>query len=752
MIVKVLIDSSIKKLNKVYDYLVKEEDEPKVEIGKRVLVNFGNGKGQSLIGIIVKIEEEKIDIEKKTKTFKLKEVQEIIDESSFIDEKKLSIVKWMSKAYFCNAYSAIKLFLPQTLTKVSCDIEKLKGKQNTIISLNKDIMEIEKDIASKKITSPNHIRLLRNLYEYDFLYVDDINNNLKISKAIIKSVEEKGYIKREKIDVLDEDFENIPKDTIKVPTDEQKIAIDEINKMVNKDSFDSILLHGVTGSGKTEVYLQLIQNCIENGKTAIVLVPEIALTKQIKERFISRFGKNVCVIHSKMTMQEKEAQYKRILKEEVNIVIGPRSAAFVPLKNIGLIVIDEEHDSSYISSTTPKYNTKEVAVRIASLNRAVLLVASATPEITTMYKAKIGKIKYYRLNKRPNKFSLPKVIVVDMKEENLINKDSLISNKLKEEIMKNKEKKEQTFIFLNRRGFSNYIICKTCGHILSCPNCDVSLVHHKKNKLLLCHYCSYTREVDSVCPECGSTDLMYKGMGTEQVENAIKNISKDLTVLRLDTDTTVKRGENFAILDKFKKENIDVLVGTQMISKGHDIENVTLVGVINTDAEFMGNDYMKTERGFQNLLQVAGRAGRDKKMGRVILQAYDTENIVIDCLKNHDYDKFYENEIKYREIGAYPPFVDIFVLELTAVNKKSVEEDAMKFFQILNIKNENYNVYMPKAPYISRIYKKYRLMIIIKAKTNDEFLNILYEKIAKYDKIKSKEVFLNISKNPTYIG
>jgi len=430
VVAKVLIDNATKKLNKVYDYLLKPEDEANAEVGKRVLVNFGNGKGRSVEGIIVKlILDEHVD------TSKLKYITEILDTESYIDENRLKLSKWIAKMYFCNVYTALKLMLPQSSDKLKQ--KKINGKQITVVHLNVSKEIIEQDIESKKITSAKHIKLLRELEITHQIPLEDIINSLGVSHNIVKTVEEKGYIQLIKEDVNVIDFNSVERTGKLTPTVEQKLVIDSLIDKINMDKFNVSLLLGVTGSGKTEVYLQAIEECLRLNKTAIVLVPEISLTAQTKHRFISRFGEVVSVLHSKMTLTEKQTEYKRIVKGQAKIVIGPRSALFVPLKNIGLIVMDEEHDSSYISGSTPRYNTKEVATRIAYTENAVLLLGSATPEISTMYKAKTGKIDYYEMLQRPASIPMPKMEIVDMKLDAVNNKSRIFSNRLKEEIEKN---------------------------------------------------------------------------------------------------------------------------------------------------------------------------------------------------------------------------------------------------------------------------------------------------------------------------
>lgn len=745
MIAKILIDNTNQKLNKVYDYLLKPEDEPNAEIGKRVLVNFGNGKGRNVEGIIVKL----ID-SKEVDTRKLKSVEEILDAESYIDENRLKLAKWIAKMYFCNVYTALKLMLPQAGEKLKQ--KKINGKQITIVELISNSETIEKDIESKKITSAKHIKLLRELIRANKIPLEDITNSLGVSRTIVKTVEEKGYIRLIKEDVDIIDYDSVERTEKLKPTLEQQVVIDSLIDKINIGKFNVSLLFGVTGSGKTEVYLQAIEECLRLNKTAIVLVPEISLTTQTKRRFISRFGDVVSVLHSKMTLTEKQTEFKRIIKGQAKIVIGPRSALFVPLKNIGLIVMDEEHDPSYISGSTPRYNTKEVATRIAHMEDAVLLLGSATPEITTMYKAKNGKIDYYELLQRPANITMPKMEIVDMKLEAINNKSRILSSRLKEEVDKNIKRHEQTFIYLNRRGYSSYIMCKDCGKAVRCPNCDVNLTYHKQNGLLLCHYCSYCETLKDTCIYCESENIQESGMGTEKVEQELLEVFPGITTARMDMDTTIKRGSHEQILDKFKTDNIDVLVGTQMISKGHDIENVTLVGIINADYN-LGNDYNASERTFSNLLQVAGRAGRGNKPGRVIMQAYDTENYVLESVYNNSYKYFYEKEINFRRMANYPPFIDIIAIELSSKYKETLIEDGKKLHSIFDKNNDGkIHVYSPKVPYISKINGKYRVQMVLKTKIETKVLDKIYENLDKYDKIKNKNVNISVIKNPVKLG
>lgn len=746
MVAKILVNTSIKKLNRVYDYLVPDELLDKVQVGMRVNVNFGNGKGKQVEGIIVKL-----DSLENCKYDKLKYIDELLDTESYLDEKRLKLAKWIAKMYFCNVYDAFKLMLPPGTNGVNKN-KDLDGKMVKMVRVIKPRDVIEDDITYEKVTSPKQIKLLRFLLDYDFTSLSDIINGLGVSRAVVKTAEKNGYIELYEIPRPVEEVIDIKRDTKLIPTDEQASVINEISDKIDTSEYGEGLLYGVTGSGKTEVYLQIIEKCLSNGKNAIILVPEIALTHQTKQRFIARFGDVVSVIHSKMTISERKKEWKRIKTGEAKIVIGPRSALFVPFDNIGLIIIDEEHDTSYSSFTTPKYITREVAEYMAYEYNAYLLLGSATPDVCTMYRALNEKIDFYELSKRPGSIKDPDIEIVDMKEEAVLG-NTLFSSRLKEEIEKNLANKEQTFLFLNRRGFSSYVTCADCGHILKCMNCDVNLTYHKKSNLLLCHYCSFVEQNKNVCPKCKGTNLKLGSAGTQNIEEKIKELFPEAKVLRMDMDTTIKKGMHEKLLTDFKEGKADILVGTQMISKGHDIENVTLVGVINVDSTFAGNDFLATQRAFQNLLQVAGRAGRGSKKGRVILQAHDTDSYVLECVKNNSYIDFYNKEIEGRKIFNYPPFCDMLLIELSGEFKSDVIKDSVKLYDIFNINNNGgYTIYSPKSPFIQKINNKYRVHVLLKLNFSNKILQLIYENLEKYDKIKGRKISISITKNPTYIG
>lgn len=749
MIVQVLINTSVSKLNKVYDYKVPVELENEIEIGKRVEVSFGNKKDLEE-AIIVKILE---DVEYVSK-YKLKEIISVMDDVSYIDENRLKLAKNISYLYFCNVYDALKLMLPPG-TRSKGSNKKVDVKKETAVRLIVPPDKVMQDIDDNIITSAKHIRLLTFLIYNGLVLLSDIVEGLDISRAVINTVIKKGYIELYKVDKEIDLLEelNVERSYPKTPTKEQKEAIDKINTKIYEEKYDECLLFGVTGSGKTEVYLQVIQTVLTQGRKVIILVPEISLTYQTVERFVSRFGNNVAILHSKMTIAKRKEEYKRIKDGKVDIVVGARSAIFAPIENLGLVIIDEEHDQSYYSGSTPKYSTKEVARYICKSNNALLLLGSATPEVICFYKAKNNKIDLLEMKKRPGNAILPQIELVDIKEDRMLGNTSIIPMRLKEEILQNIEKHEQTMIFLNRRGYTSYLTCKDCGKIFKCPNCDVAMTYHKNSNLLLCHYCSHVEKNITQCYNCGSTNISSGSIGTQKIEEELKEIYPNISIIRMDADTTIARGSHQEILEKFKNEKIDVLIGTQMISKGHDIPNVTLVGILGVDNMLAMNDYTASEKAYSNISQVAGRAGRGDLKGRVIIPTSDPDNYILNAIISNDYEKFYEKEIEYRKMFNYPPFLDIILFELSSKDFKILKAEADRLYNILNENNNNlYKVFTPRYPFVRRINNKYRINILIKTKLSKEVYNQIYTKLNIFNKKKKKELNMSITKNPTSIS
>ncbi len=506
--------------------------------------------------------------------------------------------------------------------------------------------------------------------------------------------------------------------------------------------------------GKTEIYLQLIEKALNEHKTSILLVPEISLTPQTVNRFIARFGKEkIAVLHSKLSIGERFDQWHKIKEGKAEIVIGARSAIFAPVQNLGLVIIDEEHDSSYKSEMTPRYDAKEVVRFIARENNVPLVLGSATPDLETYYRAKNDEIVMLELKNRANNATLPDIEVIDLREELAKGNKSMISTRLYEEIEKNLKDKKQTILYLNRRGFSTFVMCRNCGYTVKCKNCNVNLTYHYNANKLKCHYCGYEENLLSTCPECGSNQIRYFGTGTQKLEYEINKLFPEASTIRMDIDTVSKKNSHEQILEKFKEENIDILIGTQMVVKGHHFPNVTLVGVVAADGSLNIDDFRANEKTFQILTQVAGRAGRDKEKGRVIIQTYNPDNFSIECAKKQNYELFYDTEIAMRKQLKYPPFCDIILIGFTSTNEeeaKNSSEAVHKYLKDRGIK-ENIGIILYKAlpSPINKIKNKYRWRILIKCKFSDEIIQLINDTINQYYSLKQKNTRITIALNPS---
>ena len=574
------------------------------------------------------------------------------------------------------------------------------------------------------------------------------------TRAIVKTLEKNGYIEivEKKVERNPLENKNLEKTENLKLTLEQQNAFDQITNKMEIEQYEEFLIHGVTGSGKTEIYLQLIGKALEQNKTAIVLVPEISLTPQMIDRFISRFNKEeIAVLHSKLSIGERYDEWNKIKAGNAKIVIGARSAIFAPLENIGVIIIDEEHDSSYKSEAVPKYDAKEIAKKIAKENNCPLVLGSATPDLNTYYKAKQGNIKLLELTKRANNSDLPTVQIVDLKAELANGNRSMLSYLLHDAIEKNLEEKRQTILFLNRRGFSTFIMCRECGYTVKCKNCNISLTYHQYENKLKCHYCGYEQNVVTVCPECHSTKIRYFGTGTQRLEQEINKVFPNATTIRMDKDTVTKKNSHEDILNKFRDENIDILIGTQMIVKGHHFPNVTLVGVVAADSSLNIDDYRANERTFQILTQVAGRAGREKLKGQVIIQTYNPDNFAIQCAKNQDYKEFYETEIALRQQLMYPPFKDIILINFNGLSENEIKKVSLEVYKYLmeNLNLDEFKVMKPMPSPIDRIQNHIRWRMIVKGNMTPE-ANYVFNNCLKliYDNnYKNTRVTIDVNPN-----
>lgn len=727
MIAEVILESNVKSLNRIFDYNIPKDMENNISIGSRVLVPFGRGKSLAE-GIVTNI--------KDNTDFEVKDITKIEEQS--LSTEKIKLARWMAKRYFSNISECMRLMLrPGTTTKNFAN--RMNSKTALFVSLNIAKEQVIKDIEENRVKSEKQKTILKYLLENEIVLQAELIEKTNVSRAIIKTLEKNGFVKIEtkKVERNSLASKNIKRRGNLKFTEEQEIAYSKIEQSIDNKEFKKFLLYGVTGSGKTEIYLQLIEKIVESGKTAIMLVPEISLTPQMINRFIERFGKEIIsVLHSKLSVGERHDSWERIENGEAKIVIGARSAIFAPTQKLGIIIIDEEHDSSYKSEMAPRYNAKEVAEEIAKYNNIPLVLGSATPDINTFYEAKNARIELLKLTKRANNSSLPSIQIVDLRQELANGNRTMISIKLYKLIQENLKNKKQTILFLNRRGFSTFIMCRDCGYVTKCKNCNISLTYHKKEEKLKCHYCGFEEPLIKICPNCGSKKIRYFGTGTQKLELEINKIFPNASTIRMDIDTVTKKNSHEEILRKFNEEKIDILIGTQMIVKGHHFPDVTLVGVVSADGSLNIDDYRASERTFDLLVQVAGRAGRENLPGNVIIQTYNPDNYSIQYAKKQNYEEFYNVEIKLREQLRYPPFCDIIMFGISAEKEDIVSKTSNELYNNLNKKlkekNISVNLLKPLPAPVDRIKNRYRWRIIMKAKVNDEIINIINECL--YDK------------------
>ena len=744
MIAEIIMNSSVKNLDKTFDYNIPSTMIDKVKIGSRVLVKFGNIKDLKE-GFVVNIKEKS--------EFDVKDIAKV-EERDFIDEPKINLAKWMAKRYFCNVSDCIKLMLPPG-TGTDKLANRAKEKKERFVKLSKSINQVKLDIENKKIKSEKQKRALEFLIINNEIPSKDLECLTEVSNSILKTLEKNGYIEFYEQAVERNPFiHKVISHTEKLElTEEQKNAFSSVEEAIDDCMNSEFLLFGVTGSGKTEVYLQLIEKVLEIGKTSIMLVPEISLTPQTVDRFIARFGQNkIAVLHSKLSVGERYDQWYKIRSGTAKIVIGARSAIFAPITDLGIIIIDEEHDGSYKSEMTPRYNVKEVSRYLAKEHNIPIVYGSATPDMSTFYKAQRGEIELLKLTKRANNADLPSVNIIDMRQELANGNRSTISMSLFNNIKQNLSEKKQTILFLNRRGYSTFILCRDCGYVAKCKYCNIALTYHMKEKKLKCHYCGFEEMPLGYCPECKSKNIKYSGNGTQKLEEEINNLFPMAKTIRMDVDTVSKKNSHEDILNKFKNENIDILIGTQMVVKGHHFPNVTLVGVIFADGSLNIDDYRANERTFQILTQVAGRAGRGKDKGNVIIQTYNPDNLSIEYSKKQNYELFYNTELMIRKQLKYPPFCDIILIGFNSESEKNVIDSAK--FMYLSLKDKIIKeklkiiLYKPVPAPVDKIKNKIRWRIIIKCKLDDDIINALNISMQDLKNINIKGVKTVIDVNP----
>lgn len=720
ILARVMIDSGVSSLDREFFYKIPDELAGKIMIGHEVCVPFGHGRKT---GIVIGFTDEKTEYE-------LKSIISVKGEKPIVTEREIELAYFMKKMYLAPFFECIKLLCPPG--SFAGPAKKVGVLERKYLTLNVPYEKAEGMLNPRAFAQK---KALLQLSKGDVALSECENHGFSedAARELVKKGIAAVYNSEKRRNPFKE--KEISKTTKLSPTAEQAEALRKINALLDDGKSETVLLHGVTGSGKTEVFMQAIERVLKAGKSAIVLVPEISLTPQMTDRFLGRFGDKVAILHSMLSPGERLDEWRRIKNGEARVVVGARSAVFAPLSDIGIIIVDEEHENTYRSEQSPRYNAIEVAKKRCSQCGALLILASATPSVTDYYKALSGKYRLIKLTKRYNDVELPKIHIADMREELKRGNRNMLSGTLREEIAKNLKNGEQTVLFLNRRGFSTFISCRACGYVVACPSCSIALTYHKNTESLNCHYCGYKTDIIRQCPKCGSGHVKFFGTGTEKLEEEIKRTFPECSVIRMDVDTVSGKNAHEKILKKFSDEKIDILLGTQMVSKGLDFPGISLVGVVAADMSLNIDDYRAAERTFDLITQVCGRSGRGAVRGRAVIQTYSPDNPVIELSKNQDYEKFYESEIIYRKMFEYPPFSDIVSVGFSAENEEAAKNACIKTeneFKKL-IGEKEIKLYTSAPSPISKIKGRYRWRFWFKAKADAELRQLLGKLYNSFD-------------------
>lgn len=738
----VIIDISHEKVDRPFQYRIPDELLDKIAPGIRVHVPFGKGN-KDMTGYVVELSD-KTDYPEE----KIKEIRCIDEKGTTLESDLIQTAYWMKSHYGSTMITALKTVLP-----VKHKLKQPEKKKIVRLSSEEEIRKQLAECARKHQTAK--VRVLEALLDEEILPYALLREKLNVAAPTLNSLEKQGIISIETESYYRNPVKRMSgKEAARPLSEKQRFIIEDIMKDYRSGKAGTYLIHGITGSGKTEVYMGLIEQMTAMGRQAIVLIPEIALTYQTLLRFYKRFGDRVSVMNSTLSMGEKYDQMERARRGELDVIIGPRSALFTPFPKLGIIVIDEEHENSYKSESMPKYHARETAIQIASMKGASVVLGSATPSLEAYYRAGKGEYKLYRLSERLSGGRLPQVYTIDLRKELQEGNRSIFSRKLKSLLEERLSAGEQTMLFLNRRGYAGFISCRACGHVMKCPHCDVSLSEHR-NGMLVCHYCGYEERREKKCPECGSPYLLGFKAGTEQIEEAVHKEFPGARVLRMDADSTRSKESYEKILSAFADGRADILVGTQMIVKGHDFPNVTLVGILAADLSLNQNDYRAGERTFQLLTQAAGRAGRGNKAGEVVIQTYQPEHYSIVHAANQDYESFYAEEILYRELLQYPPaahMLAILVLSKEEEEGKAVLEQFCGLIEKHFQKESAPYIIGPTQAAISKINDWYRHTLYLKHADYEKLVQIkdMLERYSKEQDIKNLNIQFDFNPMTTY--
>ncbi len=795
LIVGVAVENTVYHFDKIFDYILPADFENKAEVGSRVLVPFGRGnkKRQAMI-MYIKSLSENDDVSK------LKEISSLLDNEPVLTKEMVEMVSFMKNHCFCTYYDAVRAMLPAGINykitteysvkkPLSFDLYELEDEKRRIVQfllkkgtavkketlldtfgyedtsvLDNMVLDglLEKNESTYRKTGDKSIKMVRILDDApaSVKLTQKQNDVLELLNTVgSASVKELCYytgvttsvvdalVKKGIATYFDDEVFRIPKSNSSQKreinlTDEQNVALYNLLESYNSDKGEVSLLYGITGSGKTSVFMKLIEHVINDNKGVIVMVPEIALTSQLISIFKSNFPDMVAVFHSGLSLGERLDEYKRVKRGVAKIAIGTRSAVFAPFSDLGLIIMDEEQEHTYKSEGKPRFHARELAKFRALYNKSLLVLASATPSIETYYNAKIGKYNIAILKNRYGKATLPDVLIADMNEDVALGNTSQFSSLLLENIEENLCNNKQTILLLNRRGHNTFVRCRSCRETVSCPNCSISMTYHSANNRLMCHYCGYSVKYDGICPTCNSNSLSFNGFGTQRAEAELADIFPDARILRLDTDATMSKSSHEKKLSEFANGHYDILVGTQMVAKGLDFPNVTLVGVLSADQMLYSDDYRSFENAFSMITQVVGRSGRGEQKGRAIIQTFTPENPIISLGASQNYDAFYDDEINIRRAMLYPPFVQMCLIGFVGTNSVTVSKASNVFMNLLTSKlNADYSdipirVLGPSTASIPKVNNKYRYKIILKCRNDSKFREMLSSALVGFSKLK----------------
>lgn len=730
----IIIDISHEKLDKTFQYKIPEAMQDQLQVGVRVLIPFGKGN-RAMTGYVVEITDvAEYDPEK------MKEIKKIDTEGIAIESQLIALAAWIRKNYGATMNQALKTVIPIK--------EKTSEKIYRQVKLTLSTEEAADQLCQyEKKHSTARIRLLQALMEHPVIDYEVVTRKLNVTAAVIRAMTEQGVVKVESMRSYRNPVKPEQAGTyVKVLNPLQQQAVDTITANAAGEK-KPCLIHGVTGSGKTEVYMELIAEAISQGKQCIVLIPEIALTYQTVMRFYSRFGDRISIMNSKLSAGERYDQFERAKRGDVDVMIGPRSALFTPFPNLGYIIIDEEHENSYKSETMPRYHAREVAIERAKMCGATVVLGSATPSVDSFYKADRGEYLMISMPERVEKRPMPVCHIVDLRQELAAQNYSVLSRKLYELMEERLEKKEQIMLFLNRRGMAGFVSCRACGHVMKCPHCDVSLSAHNNGKLV-CHYCGYEQSNVKICPECGSKYIGGFKAGTQKIQEMVQKTFPKARILRMDADTTKSKDSYEQILSAFANEEADILIGTQMIVKGHDFPKVTLVGVLAADLSLGVPDYRAAERTFQLLTQAAGRAGRGTHEGEVVIQTYQPEHYSIICAAAQDYGGFYEQEIFYRQMMHYPPVWHMLSVLVASPWEETAEEVSRSMTESVLETHPKLLLVGPAEATVSKIKDMYRRVFYIRHQDYEKLVEIKDELECFLDQCSAKNISVQFDFNP----